>query len=71
MPKLPVLTPKKLLLILQRKGFLTDHTTGSHIILRHPVSLKRVVIPFHTKDLPKGTIISILKQSGLTKKDLI
>lgn len=70
MPKLPVLTSKKLLVILQDKGFLIDHTTGSHIILRHPISLKRAVIPFHTKDLPKGTIFSIIRQAGLTKEDL-
>ena len=70
MPKLPVFTPKKLLAIFKNNGFQTDHTTGSHIILRHPVSSKRVVIPYHTKDLPKGTILSIIRQAGLTKDDL-
>jgi len=70
MPKLPVLTSKKLLAILEKKEFLIDHTTGSHIILRHPVFLKRVVIPYHTKDLPRGTILSIIRQAGLTKEDL-
>jgi predicted RNA binding protein YcfA (HicA-like mRNA interferase family) len=31
---------------------------------------KRVTLPFHAKDLPKGTIHSILKSAGITKKDL-
>jgi len=33
MSKLPFLTPKKLLRILQKGGFEIDHTTGSHYIL--------------------------------------
>ena len=70
MPKLPVLSPKKLLTILKKHDFIIDHTTGSYIILRHPISLKRVVIPYHNRDLPRGTIISIAKQAGLTKDDL-
>mgnify|MGYP003729565433 FL=1 len=29
--------------------------------------MRRVVVPFHKKDLPKGTINEIIKQSGLSK----
>ena len=70
MPKLPSLTSKGLLKILNSKGFEIDHITGSHYILYHPVSRKRVTLPFHTKDLPKGTLYSILKSAGISKKDL-
>jgi predicted RNA binding protein YcfA (HicA-like mRNA interferase family) len=35
-----------------------------------PDGSKRVVIPLHNKDLPKGTLHSILKQAGIDKKDL-
>ena len=31
---------------------------------------KRVVVPVHNKDLPKGTFLEILKQAGIDKKDL-
>ena len=70
MPKLPILTSKKLLKILQKSGFEIDHATGSHYILYRKEDKKRVVLPFHTKDLPKGTIYSILKSAGLSEKDI-
>ena len=70
MPKLPALTPKELLRILQKAGFKTDHVTGSHYILFHPETKKRITLPFHSKSLPKGTIYSILKSAGLSKENL-
>ncbi|MDD3978406.1 MAG: type II toxin-antitoxin system HicA family toxin [Methanomicrobium sp.] len=36
----------------------------------HPETKQRVVIPVHKKDLPKGTLIEILKQAGINKDDL-
>jgi len=70
MPKLPSFTSKKILKILERAGFKIDHITGSHYILFNSSTGKRVTLPFHAKDLPKGTIHSILKSAGITKKDL-
>lgn len=70
MPKLPILTSKKLLRILLKNGFVIDHTTGSHYILYCKHRDKRVTLPFHTRDLPKGTIYSILKSAGLSKEDM-
>ena len=71
MIKLPILTPKKLIKILKTKGFEKDHVTGSHFIFRHPINKKKVTIPFKCKDLPKGTAMSILKEAGISKKDLL
>jgi len=70
MPKLPVLTAKKLIRILEKLGFQLDHTTGSHFVFYHSVSKRRAVVPCHVKDLPKGTILSILRQAGITKAEL-
>ena len=70
MPKISSLTPKKLLKIVQKAGFEIDHVTGSHYILYHPKTHKRVTIPFHCKKLPKGTIYSILKSAGIRLEDL-
>ena len=69
MPKLPVLSPKKLIKILKKLGFQLDHETGSHFIFYNPRNNKRAVVPFHQKDLPKGTILSILDQIGITKEE--
>jgi len=70
MPKIPSLTPKKLLKIVQKAGFEIDHITGSHYILYHAKTHKRVTILFHCKNLPKGTTHSILKSSEIRIEDL-
>lgn len=64
MPKLPILKPKQLLKILQKAGFKINHTTGSHYIFYHSDG-RRVTLPYHTKDLPKGTVHAILKAAGI------
>jgi predicted RNA binding protein YcfA (HicA-like mRNA interferase family) len=70
MPKLPVFTSKNLIKLLEQKGFRLDHATGSHFIFHCQELSKRVVVPCHNKDLPKGTLLSILKQAGINKDDL-
>lgn len=70
MARLPALSAKKIIAILKTHGFQLHHTTGSHLIFRHPENSKRVTVPYHTKDLPKGTLLSILKQAGLSKDDV-
>jgi predicted RNA binding protein YcfA (HicA-like mRNA interferase family) len=70
MPKYPSLTPKQVLSILQKEGFSVDHVTGSHYILYNSITKLRVTLPFHRKELPKGTLHTILKSAGLTKEDL-
>ena len=35
-----------------------------------PKRVVRVVVPFHRRDIPKGTLLAILKQAGLDKADL-
>jgi len=70
LPKLPVLTPKKLIKILKRHGFYLDHSTGSHKVYYHPETKRRLTVHFHRKDLPKGTLMSMLKQAGIEKEDL-
>ncbi|MDI6815623.1 MAG: type II toxin-antitoxin system HicA family toxin [Actinomycetota bacterium] len=65
MPKVPPLTPKDVIKILEHHGFILDHSSGSHKIYYHPDAKKRAVVPYHRKDLPKGTAISILKQAGI------
>jgi len=47
-----------------------DRAKGSHRIYYHSESKRRVIISYHRKDLPKGTLIEILKQAGIDKKEL-
>ncbi|MBI2644562.1 type II toxin-antitoxin system HicA family toxin [Candidatus Uhrbacteria bacterium] len=66
MSKVPRLTPRKLMQILKKRGFHLDHTTGSHYIFYHPITGKRVTVPYHTKDIPIGTLHSILRQAEIS-----
>ena len=70
MPKLPSLTPEKIIKALEREGFVLDRIKGSHHIYYHPETKRRVVVPLHKKDLPKGTLLEILKQAGISKEEL-
>ena len=56
--------------MLKRNGFRLDHTTGSHFVFYHPVTERRVTVAYHSKELPRGTLIAILKQAGLSAEDI-
>jgi predicted RNA binding protein YcfA (HicA-like mRNA interferase family) len=45
---------------------------GSHRFLRHEDEADRqTVIAMHPGDVPEGTLLSILRQAGLTREDLL
>ena len=70
-PKLPVITGRKLIQALQRGGFIVKHQTGSHVYLSHSDTLEKIVtVPYHSKDLKKGTVKSILRQAGMDVQTL-
>lgn len=68
MPK--ATTPRKLISALVHHGFVLKRTHGSHHLFQHPVTKRRALVPLHTKDIPKGTLHDILKQSGLSMDDI-
>ena len=70
MSNIPSLTPKDIARILKQKGFVLDRARGSHQIWLHPVTRKRAIVPMHNKDIPTGTMYSILKQAGIDKDEL-
>jgi predicted RNA binding protein YcfA (HicA-like mRNA interferase family) len=70
MPKLPTLTAEAVIKLLKKKGFILDRSKGSHQLYINPTTGKRVVVPFHRKDLPKGTLLEILRQAGISKEEL-
>jgi predicted RNA binding protein YcfA (HicA-like mRNA interferase family) len=70
MPKTPSLTPQQVIKLLESRGFVLDRSKGSHQIFIHPETRKRVVVPFHRKDLPIGTLLEILRQAGMSKDEI-
>ena len=69
MPKLPVLTPKQIIKILNSIGFREIRRRGSHIQLKKGNLL--VTVPYHNRDLNIGTLKSILRQAKLSIDELI
>lgn len=70
--KLPTLKPKEIIRILLKAGFDERKNTGKHRIFKHPISNKIVPVPMHgSKDIKKGTLFSIIRQSGLTLEKFI
>jgi predicted RNA binding protein YcfA (HicA-like mRNA interferase family) len=67
MGKLPVLSGKELIKILQKAGFAVVRQKGSHVSLSK--SEYRTVVPVHD-ELAKGTLLAILRQCGLTKDEI-
>jgi predicted RNA binding protein YcfA (HicA-like mRNA interferase family) len=48
-----------------------DHQTGSHIIMRHRnPPHRRVTIPNH-REIARGTLKAILRQTGITLDELV
>jgi len=47
-----------------------DDTSGSHCIFYNPVSRRRAVVPLHNRDVPKGTLMSLLREAGFTREEL-
>lgn len=72
MPKLPVLSGKKIIKALSKVGFKEAKQKGSHIILVKETAegRKAVVVPNH-KEVDKGTLIEIIRQAGLKREQFI
>ncbi|MBI2345546.1 MAG: type II toxin-antitoxin system HicA family toxin [Deltaproteobacteria bacterium] len=71
MIKLPVVSGKGVEKAFQKIGYLFDHQTGSHIIVRHQhPPHRRLTIPNH-KEVAKGTLRSLIRESGLTVEEFI
>jgi len=65
MLKTPRLTSKEMIRLLEDNNFKLDHSSGSHYVFYNIETRRRVVVPYHAKDLPIGTIKSILNSAGI------
>ena len=67
MAKLPVLSGRALVRLLEKAGFEVVRQRGSHVSLRK--GERGTVIPLHA-ELSPGTLLGILRQAGLSRGDL-
>ena len=67
--KLPRLSGRKLIKILSKQGFEIMRQKGSHVFLRHSDG-RTTVVPNHN-EIDKGTLLEIIRQTGLTRNEFI
>ncbi len=68
--KLPRLKASEIISILQQHGFVLISQRGSHQKWRKHDTGKQVIVPYHKgKQLPLGTIRSIIEGSGIPEDE--
>ncbi len=73
--RLPSLSSRAIIQVLRRAGFTEapDRGKGSHrAFVKHDASGKilLVIVP-HGTDIPRGTLLAILDQAGLTRDEFV
>ncbi len=67
MPK--TFKPKEVIRKLKKLGFIEDRQSGSHKVFYHPNSKSRAVVPYHLREIPKGTLTAILRESKISREE--
>jgi predicted RNA binding protein YcfA (HicA-like mRNA interferase family) len=66
---LPDVSGKDVIKALAKLGYQRDRQKGSHIVLRQNMyPYRRIVIPDH-KEISKGTLRAIIRETGLTVEE--
>lgn len=63
--------PQKIIDFLEEKLFVLKRIHGSHHIFFNEETKKIASVPVHTKNIPIGTTLSIIKQAGYKAKDFL
>lgn len=58
------MSPRKLIQLLRKNGFVFLRQSGSHAIFRNDDG-RKVVVPIHSKNIPTGTLHGILRDAGV------
>lgn len=70
MSRLPRLTAREIVSVLEKTGFTLARQSGSHMIYKNDAG-KRATVPFHgSKVLHPKVLKSILRDAGLTEESL-
>jgi predicted RNA binding protein YcfA (HicA-like mRNA interferase family) len=62
---------KRMCKILERRGWVYDHTSGSHRIYKRDGDASTIAVPVHgNRDMRHGTQKDVMRRAGLTDADL-
>jgi predicted RNA binding protein YcfA (HicA-like mRNA interferase family) len=67
--RLPMISGDEFVRAVRKIGYELDHTTGSHMILRHP-SRKRLTVPRH-RELGRGILRRLIDEAGLSREEFL
>jgi predicted RNA binding protein YcfA (HicA-like mRNA interferase family) len=70
LPKLKILSGKDVCKILEKYGFIEMRRHGGHIVMQKKLKGTTITVPVPDhKELKKGTLMSIIRQSGISKEE--
>ena len=70
MSKLPSISGKECIKVLEKIGFYQKRRESSHIILRRDEPFAQVVVPEH-QELAKGTLRAIIRDADLSVEEFV
>jgi predicted RNA binding protein YcfA (HicA-like mRNA interferase family) len=68
MPKMVLITAKKLSSLLLDLGFVERDAEGSHVFFKHPDG-RTTTVPMHTKELSRGLLRKILNDIEISRDE--
>lgn len=71
MSRIPSLRPRQIVAALERCGFEVVRISGSHYQLFNERTRRHTTVPYHNRDLPRGTVSAIIQQAGLSRQDFL
>ena len=69
--RLPAVSGRRLIRLLKARSFVQVRQSGSHAVLRHPDG-RGTTVPIHAnRDVGRGLLRQIMRDTGLTVDDLL
>ena len=69
MARLPIISGDDFVKLMQKIGYIWDHTEGSHMILLHPFK-GRLSVPRH-RELGRGILRALTRDAGLSRDEFM
>lgn len=67
--RLPTVTAKQLVKVLERAGWRLSRTSGSHHYFVHPERRRAIVVPVHPGDLKRPLVAGVLKDAEISSDE--
>ena len=70
--RLPRISGKEVIRLLEREGLVVVRQKGSHVILKRMTEqgTRAIVVPLHN-EIDRGTLLEIIRQSGMNKEEFL